>query len=27
MNNFYENYSRKYVKQTTKVQQTVSAQY
>jgi len=27
MNNFYGNYSRIYVKQTTKDQQTVSAQY
>jgi len=27
MNNFYGNYSTRYVKQTTKVQQTVSAQY
>jgi len=27
MNNFYGNYSKSYVKQTTKDQQTVSAQY
>jgi len=27
MNNFHGNYSRRYVKQTTKVEQTVSAQY